>query len=115
MTELHLERTRKTGNSEIGRLQISGPSVNSSETQDMAILKPRASRMPYRALGPPPDRYSIDMSSCSLKSLLALHDSSRPGTWSSIGTKMKLRCDCFVEKYGSKLVGATYFLVKSVE
>ncbi|KAJ7585559.1 hypothetical protein C8J56DRAFT_1087525 [Mycena floridula] len=71
---------------------ISGPSVNSSETQDMAILKPRASRMPYRALEPPPDRYSIDMRNTdrsSLERLISWSNLSNSTASQAIGITFK--------------------------
>jgi len=94
------------------------PASTSSETENMAALKPRASTTPYRAPGPPPGsgfhRYVFLLFEEPAGTELTI-PADAPEHGAALEQRRSWDAMAFGEKYGLKLVGATYFLVKSVE
>lgn len=94
---------------------LKAPAISASETSNLNALKTKASTTPYRPPGPPPGsgfhRYIF---------LLFQEPSSEftvpqgePEHGSTLEDRRSWDAIKFGEKYGLKLVGATYFLVKS--
>jgi len=96
---------------------LKAPASTSSETKNIVALKPKASTTPYQPPGPPPGsgfhRYVFFLFEEPSTGTEFTIPSDAPEHGAALEQRRNWDAFKFGEKYGLKVVGASYFLVRS--